>query len=73
MQWGDIKFTDQPGSNIDHDIRGAYQVSLELGINFYDTAEMYGNGKSELYLGKYLKEISNKSLLPPNSCHFHGV
>jgi aryl-alcohol dehydrogenase-like predicted oxidoreductase len=31
-----------------------------MGINFYDTAEMYGSGKSELYLGRYLKEISDK-------------
>lgn len=60
MQWGDIKFTDQPGSNIDQDIRSVYQVSLDSRINFYDTAEMYGSGKSERYLGRYLKEISDK-------------
>ncbi len=63
MQWGDIVFTDLPDSNVDHDIRGAFGVSLEAGINLYDTAEMYGNGKSELYLGKYLKEISNNVII----------
>lgn len=63
MQWGDLKFTNQPGSAIDNDILGAYQVSLDSGINFFDTAEMYGRGNSELYLGKYLKEISNNVIV----------
>jgi aryl-alcohol dehydrogenase-like predicted oxidoreductase len=63
LQWGDIKFTDLIGSKIDNDIRGAYEVSLAAGINFYDTAEMYGNGKSELYLGKYLSQISDKVVI----------
>ncbi len=63
MQWGDIEFTDQTGSNVDHDIRGVYQIGLDSGINFYDTAEVYGGGKSELYLGKYLKDISNKVIV----------
>jgi aryl-alcohol dehydrogenase-like predicted oxidoreductase len=60
MQWGDIKYTVQSGSNIDQYIRGAYQESLASGITFYDTAEMYGSGISELYLGRYLREISDK-------------
>jgi aryl-alcohol dehydrogenase-like predicted oxidoreductase len=63
MQWGDVEFTDQTGSNLDHDIRGVYQIGLDSGINFYDTAEVYGGGKSELYLGKYLKDISNNVIV----------
>jgi aryl-alcohol dehydrogenase-like predicted oxidoreductase len=63
MQWGDIEFTDQPGSNIDQDIQGVYQVSLDSGINFYDTAEVYGSGRSELYLGRYLKELTDKVIV----------
>ncbi len=59
MQWGYIQFTDQQGSNVDKDVRETFKVSLESGINFYDTAEMYGNGRSELYLGKYLKKFTN--------------
>jgi aryl-alcohol dehydrogenase (NADP+) len=31
--------------------------ALELGINFFDTADMYSNGASEEVLGKILKEI----------------
>lgn len=30
----------------------------ELGINYFDTAEVYGDGKAERYLGKALKELN---------------
>ena len=29
-------------------------AALEAGVNFFDTADMYGNGKSEELLGRYL-------------------
>ena len=29
--------------------------ALELGINYFDTAQMYGNGKSERNLGRVLQ------------------
>src|ERR1700738_542875 len=29
-------------------------AALEVGINFFDTADMYANGKSEQLLGRYL-------------------
>ncbi len=59
MQWGAIKISDQPDGNSDRDIHGAFQAALEAGINFFDTAEMYGSGRSESYLGRYLKEVPN--------------
>jgi aryl-alcohol dehydrogenase-like predicted oxidoreductase len=59
MQWGDIKITDKSDTNIDKDIREVFLVTLDAGINFFDTAEIYGNGRSETYLGRYLKEISS--------------
>jgi aryl-alcohol dehydrogenase-like predicted oxidoreductase len=34
--------------------------SIELGINFFDTAEMYGGGDAEFVLGNSLKEIGAK-------------
>ncbi len=58
MQWGDIKLPDQPEDQVDKDIRETFMVTLDAGINFFDTAEMYGNGRSEIYLGKCMKEIS---------------
>jgi aryl-alcohol dehydrogenase-like predicted oxidoreductase len=56
MQWGDIKLP-KTGSSISPDVRDVYVTSLSAGINFIDTAEIYGNGKSELHLSRCLKEI----------------
>ena len=44
--------------------------ALDLGINFFDTAHVYQNGKSEILLGKVLKEYGRKKVfiatkLPP--------
>jgi aryl-alcohol dehydrogenase-like predicted oxidoreductase len=63
MQWGDINFSDKSNSQSDNDIREAFQISLAQGINFFDTAEIYGNGRSELFMGKYLKGITNKIII----------
>lgn len=34
--------------------------AIELGVNFFDTADMYGRGKNEELLGKAIKEHRNK-------------
>src|SRR5947199_5100145 len=45
--------------------------ALELGINYFDTAQMYGNGESEKNLGRVLKAlkpdvyVGTKVRLPP--------
>ncbi|UCC16535.1 MAG: aldo/keto reductase [Dehalococcoidales bacterium] len=35
----------------------AVELALTLGINYFDTAPAYGNGQSEINLGKVLKQI----------------
>jgi aryl-alcohol dehydrogenase-like predicted oxidoreductase len=37
--------------------------SLELGINFWDTAEIYGPYKNEVLLGRALKNISRRQVI----------
>ena len=32
--------------------------AIELGINYFDTARVYGDGKSEINLGAALKELN---------------
>jgi aryl-alcohol dehydrogenase-like predicted oxidoreductase len=45
--------------------------AIELGINYFDTAQMYGNGESERNLGRVLKSlkpdvyVGTKVRLPP--------
>ena len=36
------------------------QRALELGINFFDTADVYANGTSEEYLGRALKDFAKR-------------
>lgn len=35
--------------------------ALDLGINFFDSADSYSGGKSEEYLGKALKAHANRN------------
>lgn len=37
--------------------------ALDVGINFFDTAEMYGNGRSEQVLGKALADRREKAII----------
>ncbi|OGK43846.1 aldo/keto reductase [Candidatus Roizmanbacteria bacterium RIFCSPLOWO2_01_FULL_38_11] len=50
----------------------ALHRSVELGINFFDTAWIYGNGRSEKLLGQLIKAHPNKGLytvtkIPPKN------
>ena len=45
--WGDI--SDELGLGILH-------AAVEKGVNFFDTADVYGGGRSESLIGRFLKE-----------------
>jgi aryl-alcohol dehydrogenase-like predicted oxidoreductase len=49
-QWGD-GYWRYGGEYGQSDVEEAYRVSREAGIDFFDTAEIYGRGKSESILG----------------------
>lgn len=40
--------------------KDAYQALMEGGVNFIDTAEVYGFGMSEEFLGEFMKETKGK-------------
>ncbi len=40
--------------------RPVIRKALELGINFFDTANVYSNGMSEEIVGRALKEFANR-------------
>ena len=50
--------------NVDHQqIEGAIRRAFELGVNFFDTADAYGLGKSELNMGEVLHDVRSRVVL----------
>lgn len=53
--WGDRMVWNYGKGFTDTDIELGFKISLENGVSFVDTAEIYGNGRSERLLGQFLK------------------
>lgn len=53
--WGDRMFWDYGQGYSDTDIEEGFKISLENGVNLVDTAEIYGNGRSERLAGQFIK------------------
>ena len=45
--WGDVS---------DEDSRAVLEAALEAGVTFYDTADVYGDGRSEQAIGAFLRD-----------------
>ncbi len=54
--WGDNLFWGYGKDYGEAELRLAFQAAVNKGITFFDTAEIYGFGKSEELLGKFVKE-----------------
>lgn len=62
--WGDRMVWGYGGSSYsDADIRDAFDVSLANGTNWFDTAEVYGFGRSERFLGQFLPTATQEVLV----------
>ncbi|MBT3391879.1 MAG: aldo/keto reductase [Chloroflexi bacterium] len=62
--WGDRMVWGYGGSSYsDADIREAFDVSLANGTNWFDTAEIYGMGRSERFLGEFLPTTTKEVLV----------
>ncbi len=62
MQWGDIHIEPSTAA-LNQDILAIYKAALDGGIHFFDTAEMYGRGRSEIHLGKCLQAAPTEGLV----------
>ena len=49
--WGDV---------LDDDARDILRASLDKGTNFFDTSDLYGDGRSEKFLSEIIKNTSEK-------------
>ena len=54
--WGDKRVWGYGRQYSDGDLREAFTSSISSGITFFDTAEMYGFGKSEELVGRFINE-----------------
>lgn len=59
--WGDSIFWQYGGAYGVNDIRAAFKASLAAGVNFLDTAEIYGLGKSEELIAQFVQERTAQS------------
>ena len=49
------------GDRSERDSIGAMRAAIDCGVNFFDTAPMYGDGQSERMLGKFLADNGLRS------------
>jgi len=62
------------GSQDQNDVNNVVHASVDLGINYFDTAEAYNEGRSESSLGEALRGIPRDSFLvgtkvSPSNCY----
>ena len=50
-EWGEVSTEDA---------RDVLKTSLDNGVNFFDTADVYGDGRSEKFLGELIKSTKEK-------------
>lgn len=62
MQWGKIH-VEQPGTKFNQNLMDIFTTTVNNGINFLDTAEMYGNGQSETQLGRCLSAVQSDVMI----------
>jgi aryl-alcohol dehydrogenase-like predicted oxidoreductase len=51
--WGDSMFWNYGKNYGKTQVKQAFNAAVDAGINFFDTAEVYGNGQSERLLGEF--------------------
>jgi 1-deoxyxylulose-5-phosphate synthase len=59
MSYGDPARGNHPWSLDEEASRPFIEHALELGINFFDTANVYSNGSSEEIVGRALNDFAN--------------
>lgn len=53
--WGDRRFWGYGKRYTVEDVKQAYRVSIDAGLALFDTAEIYGGGRSERLLGRCIR------------------
>jgi aryl-alcohol dehydrogenase-like predicted oxidoreductase len=56
--WGDRFYWGYQQGYQDADIQAAFDASVSAGVRLFDTAEVYGQGVSEILLGRFIQNSS---------------
>jgi len=59
-QWGDSMMRGYGKAYAEDEIKAAFDASLAAGVTFFDTAEIYGQGKSEKFLGRFISQSGRR-------------
>ncbi|MBL1198086.1 MAG: aldo/keto reductase [Nostoc sp. ZfuVER08] len=54
--WGDKLFWNYGNDYGPEQLQEAFTAALQAGVNFFDTAEVYGMGLSEKFLGEFMQQ-----------------
>jgi len=56
--WGDSLFWSFGKEYNESDLKQAFDNAIAAGVTFFDTAEIYGLGKSEQFLGQFIRQTN---------------
>lgn len=54
----------------ENDLKPVFDKAMELGVNLWDTAAVYGEGTSERILGNFVKELRREDVILSTSTGF---
>jgi aryl-alcohol dehydrogenase-like predicted oxidoreductase len=60
--WGDTLFWNYGKDYSAVELQEAFKTAMELGVSFFDTAEIYGFGESERLLGRFMQQTSGAQI-----------
>lgn len=62
-QWGDRLMWGFGKGYGEGDLQAAFEASLAAGLTFFDTAEVYGFGQAERYLGQFIRASGRRVII----------
>jgi aryl-alcohol dehydrogenase-like predicted oxidoreductase len=58
--WGDKLFWNYGNGYSSEQLKEAFTAAIDAGVTFFDTAEIYGLGMSEEFLGQFMQQTSQQ-------------